>query len=895
MTLRRGPPVAVAERTAETSGQSNGHSLGSISDLSRPLAIGKRSGRRRIPLYLYFVSLALILIVTGASVGAYLYAQMATDARQTALVDATFAGKKAAAQISSGLEIVRAASLSETAASFTNPANCHHRYAPVGAFEAGRIDVVRLDGSVVCSSQTPAPSGRLYAGQLWLQTKSPAYVAPAQDQVTGKTVAVISYPVADAGVIAWFFDLDTIGPKLAAEFGSGVNQLEFLVVSSDGKAIVARSIDSAKWTGAAIAETPFGRAADPSNRPDVSGTQRWYGEVDVEATGWKLYVGADQATALAAAGRYERQAVGIIFVGGLAVLAGMLLVYRQVVRPVVALSAAVRSSSAMHVPALVRVEGPAEVARLAEDVNSLVLSVDRELTGREGAERNYRLIFEGSPLPMLFTDHKNQTIIEVNQAAMSTYGYTREEFVGLLVSDVVVPTPTDNVSLAPQGDQYTGDVVRYGPISTRKKDGSLMQSLVTSFRVPYADRPARFSIVEDVTEKERLERQYHQAQRLESLGQLAGGVAHDFNNLLGVILNFTLFVKETVSRAAEEPGGDRWQPAAKDLERVVRATESATRLTHQLLAFARREVVRPQSLNVNTVVAELDPLLRRTLGEHIDFVTTLATDLRPALIDPGQLEQVITNLAVNARDAMRDGGKLTIDTANVDVDDAYAGGRPGLKPGRYVQVRVTDTGSGMDRATLQRAFEPFFTTKPKGKGTGLGLATVHGIANQAGGYVGLYSEPGLGTRVTVLLPATDAAPVVEEPVQSAVHQVAKETILVVEDDDDLRDVVERILTNSGYQVISAASGPKAIEAAKEHDGHIDLLLTDVVMPQMQGNEVARVIAADRPGLRVLFMSGYAEPALGASGSLEPGAILLEKPFTEPTVLALVRRVLEAPR
>jgi len=297
---------------------------------------------------------------------------------------------------------------------------------------------------------------------------------------------------------------------------------------------------------------------------------------------------------------------------------------------------------------------------------------------------------------------------------------------------------------------------------------------------------------------------------------------------------------------------------------------------------------------VNTVVAELDPLLRRTLGEHIDFVTTLASDLRPALIDPGQLQQVITNLAVNARDAMRDGGKLTIDTANVDVDDAYAGGRPGLKPGRYVQVRVTDTGSGMDRATLQRAFEPFFTTKPKGQGTGLGLATVHGIVNQAGGYLGLYSEPGLGTRVTVLLPATDAAPVVEEQVQSPVHQVAKETILVVEDDDDLRDVVERILTNNGYQVISAAGGPKAIEAAKEHDGHIDLLLTDVVMPQMQGNEVARVIAAARPGLRVLFMSGYAEPALGASGTLEPGAILLEKPFTEPIVLALVRRVLEAP-
>jgi len=204
----------------------------------------------------------------------------------------------------------------------------------------------------------------------------------------------------------------------------------------------------------------------------VAGKPRWYSEVDVASTGWKVYVGADQATALGAAGRYERQAVGIIFVGAIAVLSGMLLVYRKVVRPVVSLSAAVRSANVKKVPALVRVEGPAEVARLAEDVNSLVLSVDRELAGREGAERNYRLLFEGSPLPMLFTDHENQTIIEVNPAAVSAYGYSRDEFVKLVVSDIVVPTPNNEGALVPQGDQYSGDVVRYGPISTRKKDGS---------------------------------------------------------------------------------------------------------------------------------------------------------------------------------------------------------------------------------------------------------------------------------------------------------------------------------------------------------------------------------------------------------------------------------------
>jgi PAS domain S-box-containing protein len=588
----------------------------------------------------------------------------------------------------------------------------------------------------------------------------------------------------------------------------------------------------------------------------------------------------------------EGPAVGSICIGALASVFGLALLYRQVVKPVVALSRAVRASGLRQVPVPVSVSGPDEVAKLAEDINSLIYSVDRELVAREGAERNYRLLFEGSPLPMFFSDHQNQMIIEANPAAVSAYGYTRDEFVEVRVSDIVVSAPDGGGEAASQPESYAGDVVRYGPITTRKKDGTLIRALVTSFRVPYAGRPARFSIIEDVTERDRFERQFHQAQRLESLGQLAGGVAHDFNNLLGVILNFTLFVKDTLTAAGAEPDGERWQPAIKDTERIVRAAESATRLTHQLLAFARREVVSPRSLNVNTVVAELEPLLRRTLGEHIEFITSLALDLRPALIDPGQLEQVITNLAVNARDAMRDGGKLTIDTANIDVDEAYAGGRPGLNPGRYVQVRVTDTGTGMDHATIQRAFEPFFTTKPKGQGTGLGLATVHGIINQAGGYVALYSEAGLGTRVTALLPAADVAPVEEEVALPPAIELASETILLVEDDDDLRDVIERILTNNGYQVISASNGRAAIEAAGLHPGDIDLLLTDVVMPQMQGNELAKLIAVGRPRLRVLFMSGYAQPALGDAGTLEPGAILLEKPFTEPTVLALVRRVLE---
>jgi CheY-like chemotaxis protein len=262
-------------------------------------------------------------------------------------------------------------------------------------------------------------------------------------------------------------------------------------------------------------------------------------------------------------------------------------------------------------------------------------------------------------------------------------------------------------------------------------------------------------------------------------------------------------------------------------------------------------------------------------------------------MDPGQLEQVLTNLAINARDAMPKGGRLAIGCENVDVDSAYAAGSPGLRPGRYIRIRVTDTGSGMDTATLQRVFEPFFTTKPKGQGTGLGLATVYGIIKQAGGDVSIYSEVGVGTRVNVLLPASDVAPMRSHAPEASPSHKKSGTILVVEDADDLREVAERILTRNGYHVISAANGPDALEAAKNYEGTIDLLLTDVVMPQMLGNELAVRLAALRPGVRVLYMSGYAQPILGDDGTLEDGVLLVEKPFTEPLLLAKVDHALHA--
>jgi CheY-like chemotaxis protein len=346
------------------------------------------------------------------------------------------------------------------------------------------------------------------------------------------------------------------------------------------------------------------------------------------------------------------------------------------------------------------------------------------------------------------------------------------------------------------------------------------------------------------------------------------------------------------SRCRAGPGPARHlESATADLGQVKKAAERAAGLTHQLLVFARREVIRPQVLDLDTVITAVEELLRRTIGEHVELVASLAGDLWPILADPGQLEQVLVNLAVNARDAMPAGGTLTIDTSNITVDaDTIAGGSRARK-GRNVRLRVSDTGIGMPADVAAHVFEPFFTTKPDGGGTGLGLATVYGILTQADGDIRIYSEPGHGTTLTITLPATaEAAIRVAAP---APYQRAPkgETVLVVEDEEALREVTRRIFTRNGYQVITAANGPEALRIAGGHLGEIHLLVTDVVMPHMLGKEVAEKMRLIKPEIEVIFMSGYARPVLASQGRLDPGVALVEKPFSEADLLATAGQVL----
>src|SRR5665213_2102169 len=350
--------------------------------------------------------------------------------------------------------------------------------------------------------------------------------------------------------------------------------------------------------------------------------------------------------------------------------------------------------------------------------------------------------------------------------------------------------------------------------------------------------------LEAEVEHERLEGQLHQSQRMESLGQLAGGVAHDFNNLLAVITNYASFVSEEL---------DDKEAAQNDLGQIRVAAERAAELTRQLLAFAGRKVLQPVIFDLNQVIVAVEQLLRRTIGEHVELAISLSTDPWLVEADPGQLEQVLVNLAVNARDAMPDGGLLTVDTENSEIDEGYTEPHPGLALGRYVRLRVSDTGSGMEQAVLDRVFEPFFTTKPRGEGTGLGLPTVFGIVAQAGGEIQLFSEPGIGTTCRVLLPTTDRTPTIGRSLTEPRDLHGTETVLVVEDEDALREVARRILSRNGYVVLTSANGPEAIALVERHTGVIDLLLTDVIMPQMLGKEVAARIQEFRPGLPVLYM------------------------------------------
>jgi signal transduction histidine kinase/ActR/RegA family two-component response regulator len=384
-------------------------------------------------------------------------------------------------------------------------------------------------------------------------------------------------------------------------------------------------------------------------------------------------------------------------------------------------------------------------------------------------------------------------------------------------------------------------------------------------------------------ERNRLEQQFRQAQKMEAVGRLAGGVAHDFNNLLTVITGYADLLLA---------GHDLATPQRTALEEIRRAAERGGSLTHQLLAFSRRQPFTPRAVPLNTLLVNMEKMLSRLIGEDIDLITLAAAEPSTVHTDPGQLEQVVMNMVVNARDAMPGGGKLVIETANATVDQTYAGPNVDLKPGSYVMLAISDTGMGMDPETTAHLFEPFFTTKAPGKGTGLGLATAYGIVKQSGGAISVYSEPGHGTTVRIYLPSAEAKAAVEVSGQTAGTALrGNETILVLEDEARVRKLICEVLTGRGYHVLEAVRGDQAVRTAADYEGRIHLLLTDVVMPEMSGPHALDQIRVTHPYIKVLFMSGYTDEAMVHHGVLGSGVPFLQKPFLPDTLARKVREVL----
>jgi PAS domain S-box-containing protein len=500
-----------------------------------------------------------------------------------------------------------------------------------------------------------------------------------------------------------------------------------------------------------------------------------------------------------------------------------------------------------------------------------------------------RQVVDASP-SFIFAKDRQGRFTLANQAVAEAYGTTVETLLGK--TDADFNPQAEQVEAFRRDDLEVLDSGRERVIPEEViTDASGQRRWLYTVKRPLVGRKGVadqvLGVSTDITERKRAEDQLRQSQKMEAVGQLAGGVAHDFNNLLGVITGYAGLLLKDIG--PEHTG-------ARRLEQIHKAADRAAALTRQLLAFSRKQVLQPRVLDLNAVVSDVEKMLGRLIGEDIQIITVLKAEGR-VKADPGQIEQVVMNLAVNARDAMPRGGKLVLETDDVELDENYLPTHPGARPGPHVLLAVSDTGHGIDAETLTRIFEPFFTTKDQGKGTGLGLSTVYGIVKQSGGYIMVYSEPGRGSTFKVYLPRVEeeAEAVVAAVVPPEPSERASETILLVEDEKSLREMVREILEEGGYTVLEGGSPEEALAAARSHAGPIHLMLTDVVMPRMGGRDLAAELAALRPDMRVLYMSGYTDNAIVHHGVLDAGTHFLQKPFTTDALFRKVRAVLDEPR
>ncbi|MGA9570147.1 MAG: PAS domain S-box protein [Candidatus Acidiferrales bacterium] len=537
-------------------------------------------------------------------------------------------------------------------------------------------------------------------------------------------------------------------------------------------------------------------------------------------------------------------------------------------------------------------ESTSSVIGDASGVPEKLVIVNRDITARKQAsealrlsEVSFRSVIENAPYG-IYRAQASGKLLLVNPALQKMLGYDSQ-------AELLLLNLTTDVYVDPLEHQRVNDLFTKQKeftdvqVDWKRKDGTPIKARCSGWFVKSAiDGAAYFEVfAEDVTEKWLLERQLRMAQKMEAVGRLSGGIAHDFNNLLGVIIGYSQVLKRTL------PPGSAFLEHAEEIEK---AGQRAASLTRQLLAFSRQQVLAPAVLNLNSLISEMEKMLPRLIGEDIEIIIALDPAIGRVKADHGQLEQVVMNLAVNARDAMPDGGKVAITTANAVLDETWTRSHPGSKAGDFVMLSVADTGTGIDSETLAHIFEPFFTTKERGKGTGLGLATVYGVVKQSGGYVWVESALGKGTAFQIYLPRIEELVSVPEPVAPIVEAFrGAETILLVEDADALRKLTHMLLEQHGYHVLVAANGAAALQLVEQKPERIDLLLTDVIMPGLNGRALAERLEILQPSLKVLYMSGYTDDAIVNHGVLESGTQLLHKPFSEESLIRKVREVLDA--
>jgi two-component system cell cycle sensor histidine kinase/response regulator CckA len=531
-----------------------------------------------------------------------------------------------------------------------------------------------------------------------------------------------------------------------------------------------------------------------------------------------------------------------------------------------------------HIAALVgaaALEGRTECISYVTDISTR----KQEEQALRASEAQYRSLFEHSPLAKFLFDHQTRRFLAVNEAAVLNYGYSSHELLGMTLEQLGRPEDVA-AKLDPSELGATSAESR----KHVRKNGTVVDVELRVQNFVFADRPCGLAVAQDVTDRNRMEAQLRQVQKMDAVGVLAGGIAHDFNNILSVILSYSQML------AASLNAGD---PMRQDLEEISDAGERAAELTRQLLAFSRQQILQPRLIDLNTVIGGIAKMLRRVVGEDVELTVLGGVNIGTVNADSGQVEQVLMNLVVNARDAMPKGGKLTIETANVELDAGYASTHTGVAPGGYVMISVTDSGLGMATDTRERMFEPFFTTKEKGKGTGLGLSTVFGIVQQSGGHIWVYSEIGEGTTIKVYLPRADPAQAVTTHVPlDAPARRGSETILLVEDEEPVRNLIRAILERYGYHVLDARSGGDALLICEDYKATIHVLLTDVIMPRMSGRKLAGRLAPLRPDMKVLYMSGYTDDAIVRHGVLDSDVAFLQKPITPERLTRKLRDVIE---